>query len=76
MIARRTLDGELEPSRIREMPMAVLANQIISWTVCDKNVEKSSFLEVLKKAYPFRKLSDTIIDDLLELLCVIQGLNG
>ena len=68
VIARRTLAGELEPSRIREMPMAVLANQIISWTVCDKNVEKSEFLKIIKKAYPFRKLNDTIIDDLLELL--------
>ena len=68
VIARRTLAGELEPSRIREMPMAVLANQIISWTVCDKNVEKSAFLKIIKKAYPFRKLNDTIIDDLLELL--------
>ena len=43
VIARRTLSGELEPSRIREMPLAVLANQIISWTVCDKNVDKKTF---------------------------------
>ena len=68
VIARRTLAGELEPSRIREMPMAVLANQIISWTVCDKNVDKSEFRKIIKKAYPFRKLNDTIIEDLLELL--------
>ena len=68
VIARRTLAGELEPSRIREMPMAVLANQIISWTVCDTNVDKSEFRKIIKKAYPFRKLNDTIIEDLLELL--------
>ncbi|MEC8875594.1 MAG: DEAD/DEAH box helicase [Candidatus Thermoplasmatota archaeon] len=68
VIARRTLAGELEPSRIRDMPMAVLANQIISWTVCDKNVEKSAFLDVIRRAHPFRKLNDVIMDDLLELL--------
>ncbi len=54
--------------------MAVLANQIISWTVCDKKVEKSEFLKIIKKAYPFRKLNDTIIDDLLELLPGIRQL--
>ena len=57
VIARRTLSGELEPSRIREMPLAVLANQIISWTVCDKNVDKKTFLDTIKRAYPFRNLT-------------------
>jgi len=68
VIARRTLSGELEKSRIREMPMAVLANQIISWTVCDKNVDKLTFLNTIKRAYPFRKFNETEFDDLLELL--------
>jgi len=68
VIARRTLDGELEPSRIREMPMAVLANQIISWTVCDKNVEKETFLNTIKKAYPFRKFNKVELDEMLSLL--------
>ena len=68
VIARRTLSGELEKSRIREMPMAVLANQIISWTVCDKNVEKITFLNTIKRAYPFRKFNQTELDELLELL--------
>ena len=68
VIARRTLQGELEPSRIREMPMAVLANQIISWTVCDKNVEKETFLKTIKKAYPFRKFNKVELDEMLILL--------
>ena len=68
VIARRTLEGELEPSRIREMPMAVLANQIISWTVCDKNVDKLTFLNTIKKAYPFRKFNETELDEMLSLL--------
>ena len=68
VIARRTLEGELEPSRIREMPMAVLANQIISWTVCDKNVEKETFLNTIKRAYPFRKFNKVELDEMLSLL--------
>ena len=68
VIARRTLSGELEPSRIREMPIAVLANQIISWTVCDKNVEKSAFLNTIKRAHPFRKLKEDNLTELLSLL--------
>ena len=68
VIARRTLEGELEPSRIREMPMAVLANQIISWTVCDKNVDKLTFLSTIKKAYPFRKFNEIELDEMLSLL--------
>ena len=68
VIARRTLSGELEPSRIREMPMTVLANQIISWTVCDKNVDKATFLNTIKRAHPFKNLNDIILDDMLSLL--------
>tara|TARA_B100000579_G_scaffold309504_1_gene259149 strand:+ start:413 stop:3097 length:2685 start_codon:yes stop_codon:yes gene_type:complete len=68
VIARRTLEGELEPSRIREMPMAVLANQIISWTVCDKNVDKLTFLNTIKRAYPFRKFNEIELDEMLSLL--------
>ena len=68
VIARRTLSGELEPSRIREMPMTVLANQIISWTVCDKNVDKTTFLNTIKRAYPFKKLNNLILDEMLSLL--------
>ena len=68
VIARRTLSGELEPSRIREMPMSVLANQIISWTVCDKNVDRLTFLNTIKRAYPFRKFNEVELDDMLSLL--------
>jgi len=68
VIARRTLAGELEPSRIREMPLAVLANQIISWTVCDKNVDKKTFLDTIKRAYPFKKFTEDNLTDMLDLL--------
>ena len=68
VIARRTLAGELEPSRIRKMPMAVLANQIISWTVCDKNVDKETFLSTIKRAYPFKDFNEVLLEDMLELL--------
>ena len=68
VIARRTLSGELEPSRIREMPMSVLANQIISWTVCDKNVDRLTFLNTIKRAYPFRKFNEVELDEMLSLL--------
>jgi len=68
VIARRTLSGELEPSRIREMPMSVLANQIISWTVCDKNVDRLTFLNTIKRAYPFRKFNEVELGEMLSLL--------
>ncbi|MDP6846206.1 MAG: DEAD/DEAH box helicase [Candidatus Poseidoniia archaeon] len=68
VVARRTLAGELEPSRIREAPLAVLANQLIAWTVCDKSVDRQAMLGAARRAWPFRELRGAQLDELLALL--------
>ena len=68
VVARRTLVGELEPSRIRAAPLAVLANQIVAWTVCDKSVDRKVMLAAVRRAWPFRNLHSQQLDDLLVLL--------
>ena len=68
VVARRTLAGELEPSRIREVPLAVLANQLIAWTVCDKLVDRQVMLSAARRAWPFRELRGEQLDELLALL--------
>ncbi|MDP6533742.1 MAG: DEAD/DEAH box helicase, partial [Candidatus Poseidoniia archaeon] len=68
VVARRTLAGELEPSRIRAAPLAVLANQVVAWTVCDKLVDRKVILAAAQRAWPFRNLHSQKLDDLLTLL--------
>ncbi|MEO2236699.1 MAG: helicase-related protein, partial [Candidatus Poseidoniia archaeon] len=68
VVARRTLAGELEPSRIRESPLAVLANQLIAWTVCDKLVDRQAMFSAARRAWPFRELRGEQLDELLALL--------
>ena len=68
VVARRTLAGELEPSRIRAAPLAVLANQIVAWTVCDKLVDRKVIFTAAQRAWPFRNLQSQQLDDLLTLL--------
>ena len=56
VVARRTLAVELEPSRVRPQPLAVVANQLLSWVVCDGEVSFDMALATFRRAYPFRGL--------------------
>ena len=76
VIARRTLAGELEPSRVRRLPLTVLANQLVAWAVCDKRVPRGEVLRVARRAYPFHDLAKSDLNELFDLLETLYHLRG
>lgn len=56
VIARKAAAGELEELRVRERPMAVLANQLVAMAMVGQ-VEKELAYQVIKRSYPFRNLT-------------------
>lgn len=55
-IARRALEGKIEPFKIRENPLSVLANQILAIAVTSLDNNLKSCYSLIKRAYPFRNL--------------------
>jgi len=60
VIARRALKGEIEPVKIRENPLSVLTNQIISTTLEYGKIKIENLYKIIKRAYPFYKLKHEI----------------
>ncbi|MEM2900725.1 MAG: helicase, partial [Thermoplasmata archaeon] len=57
VISRKALLGELEKFTVREKPLSVLANQIVGFVISG-NVNIKDAYSVIKRAYPFRGLSE------------------
>mgnify|MGYP000135473238 CR=1 FL=1 len=78
VIARRALSGELENLKIRENPLAVLANQIIAITLEYRRIDQRKVYEIIRRSYPFRELSlkdfYRVLDALVESKVI--GING
>ncbi len=64
-IAGRATNGELEKTRIRESPLTVLANQILSITVEYGKIDIERIYGIIKRSYPFRNLDRKKFMDLL-----------
>lgn len=67
VIARRAMKGELEELRVRERPMAVLANQLVAMAMVGQ-VEKEWAYHTVRRSYPFRNLSREDFQGVLEQL--------
>lgn len=57
VIARRALAGQLEKMAVRQNPLSVLSNQIISLTLEYGRIPMPKAFEVITRAYPFHTLS-------------------
>lgn len=68
VIARKALNEELEEVRIRENDMAVLANQIIAFSMTLPRCGVDEAYEVVRRAYPYRNLNRNDFLALLEQL--------
>ena len=68
VIAERTMQGDLEPTRIRSIPLAVLANQIISIAVEYRSIESDRMYEIVQAATPFYDLSRETFEKVLRQL--------
>jgi ATP-dependent Lhr-like helicase len=67
-IAKRALEGKIEPFKIRENPLAVLANQILAIAVTSRDNTLKGCYSLVKGAYPFRKLQWKTFMDVVDLL--------
>lgn len=70
VIARRAVNGELEKTRIRDSPLAVLANQILAIAMEYGKIEGERVYGMIKRAYPFRNLD---MDTFREVLSQLEG---
>jgi len=71
VIARKALNGELEPLTIHENALDVLAHQIIGITRDKKRASLDEIFRIIKRAYPFRKLQKK---DFLEVCKFMESL--
>jgi ATP-dependent Lhr-like helicase len=67
-ISRRTLTREIEPIKIRENPLAVLANQILAIAVTSRDNTLKTCFSLIKRSYPFRNLKWEDFMDVINLL--------
>lgn len=56
VIARKTLQGELEVFSVRKNPLAVLSNQIISIALSEGSIHQDQLFKIITRAYPFHTL--------------------
>jgi len=68
VIARRALEKSAEPVRIHEKPLDVLANQVASIVNEYGEISLERVLKIVRRAYPFRNVSEEELKEICELL--------
>jgi ATP-dependent Lhr-like helicase len=68
VIARRALNGEIEDSKVRQNPLSVLTNQIISIALEYGIIKPENIYKIIKRSYPFHTLKQNIFNKILEQL--------
>ncbi len=66
-IVKKSLDQEIEPTKIHEKSLDVLSHQIIGFHL-DGMQNLEEILELVKKAYPYRELSEEEFSNVVEQL--------
>jgi len=68
VIARRTLSGELEALKVRQNPLSVLTNQIISIALEYGKIKSDKIYEIVKRSYPFNSLKLDLFNSVVQQL--------
>lgn len=68
VIARKALSGELEELNVRQNPLSVLTNQIISIALEYGRINPKKIFEIVKRAYPFYTLKYELFEMIIEQL--------
>jgi ATP-dependent helicase Lhr and Lhr-like helicase len=68
VIARRALAGSLEQFYIRQNPLSVLSNQIISVALEYGRIKAKTAHEIISRAYPFHQLSWSVFESVVHQL--------
>ena len=68
VIARRAIMGDLEVLKVRQNPLSVLTNQIISIALENWKIKSEKIYEIIKRSYPFHNLKQDTFNKILEQL--------
>jgi len=68
VIARRALEGTLEQFSIRQNPLSVLSNQIISLALEYGRIKVKAAYEIISRSYPFHMLSWSVFESVVQQL--------
>jgi len=68
VIARRALKGEIESLKVRQNPLSVLTNQIISITLEYGKIKKEKMYDIIRRSYPFYNLQKDVFTLVLSQL--------
>ena len=68
VIARKALAGELESLSVRQNPLSVLTNQIISLALEYGKINAKKTYKIIKRSYPFHNLSWKTFEQVLKQL--------
>ena len=74
VIARRALKGKIEPADVRQNPLSVLTNQIISITLEYGKTKPDKIYNMVKRSYTFHKLDRKIFNKILEQLRIQRSI--
>jgi ATP-dependent Lhr-like helicase len=68
IIAKRTLVGQLEELEVRQNPLSVLTNQIISIALEHGKIKVEKVYQIITRSYPFHKLNKNTFNKIVEQL--------
>ena len=68
VIARRALNREMEQIKIRQNPLSVLSNQIISIALEYGQIKPEKIYSIIKRSYPFYTLKQNVFQKIVEQL--------
>ena len=68
VIARRALVGEIEACEVRQNPLSVLTNQVISIALEYGKISPEKMFKIIKRSYSFHNLKQSVFNNILKLL--------
>jgi len=68
VIARRALNREIEQIKVRQNPLSVLSNQIISIALEYGQIKPEKIYNIIKRSYPFHTLKQNVFQKIVEQL--------
>jgi len=68
VIARKALSGEIEELNVRQNPLSVLTNQVISIALEYGRINPEKIFEIVKRSYPFHKLKYELFEMIVQQL--------
>ena len=72
VLSRMAMAEEIEPVEIRNDPLCVLANQLVAFTIGNRDLVMDNVYATIRKAYPFRDLSRPVFDSVLGQLSSLR----